>query len=390
MQSTPPIPHSVSHSFVNPRRLLAAIVVIAAFSPGVLMTAPAVAAQLSAQWHLSPARIGYLFSTELGAMSLATLPAWWWINRCRWRRVALLAAAVFFCGNLLSAFTADFYLLLPCRFITALAGGTLMILCITCAAGTPNPGRVFSFWILGQLLLGALGLLALPPLFARFGLSVVYLLLAALMLCCSPLLRAFPEGLPPQNLSASAAVAPLRKVLAVLAVLLFYTGQSAVWTFSGTIAAAAGLARIGSGQVLAAATLFGMAGACTAALLAAHSNSVRLLRTGYLLLLASILLFGHRPLAVRFALAAALFEFSWTCVLPFILSRVAVLDNSGRLMNSINLVIGGGLALGPSLAGHLLEKTGGTDAMLLLAAGAVILSLTLITVAGWKMYGRCE
>ena len=94
----------------------------------------------------------------------------------------------------------------------------------------------------------------------------------------------------------------------------------------------------------------------------------------------------RRLLAVRFALAAALFEFSWTCVLPFILSRVAMLDNSGRLMNSINLVFGGGLALGPSLAGHLLERKGGTDAMLLLAAGAVILSLALITVAGWRMH----
>ena len=35
---------------------------------------------------------------------------------------------------------------------------------------------------------------------------------------------------------------------------------------------------------------------------------------------------------------------TWTFVLPFILARVAGLDNSGRLMNSINLVIGGGMA----------------------------------------------
>ncbi|HEJ7010966.1 TPA: MFS transporter, partial [Serratia marcescens] len=133
-----------------------------------------------------------LFSTELGAMSLATLPAWWWIGRINWRRVATLSALVFIAGNLASALAQDFTLLLPLRFIASLAGGTLMILCITCAAGTANPSRVYAFWVLGQLVLGAVGLLVLPPLFAHFGLMAVYLILAAIMLCCLPLIPAFP------------------------------------------------------------------------------------------------------------------------------------------------------------------------------------------------------
>ena len=63
-------------------------------------------------------------------------------------------------------------------------------------------------------------------------------------------------------------------------------------------------------------------------------------------------MFGQ-PLLVRYAIAALLFKFTWTFVLPFILARVAGLDNSGRLMNSINLVIGGGrrLRMGAELAG---------------------------------------
>jgi ABC-type transport system involved in cytochrome c biogenesis permease subunit len=38
------------------------------------MTAPAVAAQLASEWQLTPAEIGYLFSAELGAMSLRRCP----------------------------------------------------------------------------------------------------------------------------------------------------------------------------------------------------------------------------------------------------------------------------------------------------------------------------
>ncbi|MBO1807715.1 MFS transporter [Serratia ureilytica] len=330
-----------------PPRLLTAIIVFAAIAPGILMTAPAVAAQLAAQWQLGPAQIGRLFSTELGAMSLATLPAWWWIGRINWRRVAALSALVFIAGNLASALVQDFTLLLPLRFIASLAGGTLMILCITCAAGTANPSRVYAFWVLGQLVLGAVGLLALPPLFAHFGLMAVYLILAAIMLCCLPLIPAFPNGFTAARSARSgAAASPTRKLCAVLAVLTFYISLSAVWTFIGGIAAGAGLSPAHSGQVLA-----------------------------------SVALLVGQPLLLRFALAALLFKFTWTFVLPFILARVAGLDNDGKLMNGINLVIGGGMAIGPTLAGYLIESSGGFNALLFGALGCALLSLLLISLA---------
>jgi hypothetical protein len=63
---------------------------------------------------------------------------------------------------------------------------------------------------------------------------------------------------------------------------------------------------------------------------------------GYGLLILSIVLLLSHPLLVRFALAALLFKFTWTFVLPFILARVAGLDNNGRLMSSINLVMAAG------------------------------------------------
>ena len=365
-----------------PPRLLTAIILFAAIAPGILMTAPAIAAQLASQWLLTPAKIGHLFSTELGAMSLATLPAWWWISRVNWRRVATLAAAVFIAGNLASAWVSDFSLLLGLRFVASLAGGTLMILCITCAAGTANPSRVYALWVLGQLVLGAVGLLVLPPLFAHFGLMAVYLILAAIMLCCLPLIGSFPSGFHPVQSAAHSAAAPrLRKIIAVLAVLTFYISLSAVWTFIGSIAAAAGLSPVHSGQVLATATLFGIVGAGAAALISAGRGGNRLIWLGYGLLLAGIALLIREPLLLRFAMAAVLFKFTWTFVLPFILARVAGLDNNGKLMNNINLVIGGGMAIGPTLAGYLIESSGGFDALLVGALGCSLLSLLLILLA---------
>ncbi len=90
---------------------------------------------------------------------------------------------------------------------------------------------------------------------------------------------------------------------------------------------------------------------------------------------------GVGLLLARYAIAALLFKFTWTFVLPFILARVAGLDNSGRLMNSINLVIGGGMAAGPALAGALLQHFASADPLLAAAGVCALLSLILIVAA---------
>ncbi|MBZ7057327.1 MFS transporter [Klebsiella quasipneumoniae] len=381
MSSTPLTDHALSRpaGLVVSLRLLAAIVIFAAIAPGILMTAPAVAAQLASEWQLKPGQIGWLFSAELGAMSLATLPAWWWMSRLDWRRVALTAGVVFLTANLASAAVTQYETLLAVRFLASLAGGTLMILCISCAAGTSNPSRVYAFWVLGQLLLGMLGLLVLPGLFASFGLKVVYLILAAIMLCCLPLVSAFPPRFQPLSVSRQQPPTALwRQALAVLAVLTFYISLSAVWTFIGTLGAAAGLSPTQVGLVLAAATVCGIIGAALRGTRRADRLPVWL---GYGLLILSVGLLIGQPLLARYAIAALLFKFTWTFVLPFILARVAGLDNNGRLMNSINLVIGGGMAAGPALAGALLQHFASADPLLLAAGGCALLSLILIAAA---------
>jgi len=267
-------------------KLLAAITLFAAIAPGVLMMAPALAGQLASAWRLSPAHIGMLFSAELGGMSLATLPAWWWMSRVNWRRVAVIATGVFILGNLVSALIAawmvNYLALLLLRFVTSLSGGTLMILCITCAASTANPSRAYAFWMFGQLTLGALGLLLLPVLFAHFGLMIIYLILAIIMVCCLPLLQAFPVRFQ-QNVAESVTSEPTsigKKWCAVLAVLAFYISLSAVWTFMGTIAAGAGLDIALRGQVLATASVFGIIATGVASLVGLRIRANRLIWLG--------------------------------------------------------------------------------------------------------------
>ncbi|MDU9414555.1 MFS transporter [Pseudomonas sp. zfem005] len=365
-----------------PRTRLLAIVLFAAIVPCVLMAAPAIATQYALQLGLGPAQIGQLFSAELAAMSLATLPAYLWQPRLDWRLVARGAALLFIVANLASAWASAFHPLMALRVVSALAGGTLMVLCIASAAQSQDRDRVYGLWVMGQLVLGAIGLWLLPPLFERFGLQALYLGLALLMLLCLPLAGSF-QGVTPAARTLERAPGGIgwRALLALFAVLAFYVGLSGVWTFIGSIAGAAAIDPASSGRILAVATLLGIAGSACAALIGKRWPRGAMLLLGYALMTGAVLLLLDQPGLARFATAALVFKYTWTFALPFILACLADLDRDGRLMNTTNLLIGGGLALGPAIAGPLLESSVGMRGVLLLSATCLLLSFAALSLA---------
>lgn len=367
---------------------LVAIVLGAAVVPAVLLTAPAIAGQLTLQLGLGPAQIGTMFSTELAAMSLATLPAWWWQKRFDWCRVALVAALLFIAANVASAFATTYMALLALRFIGALGGGTVMIICTSSVAASPQRDRVYGLWVCGQLVLGAIGLWLLPGFFAQYGLAALYLGLAILMTLCLPFLTQFPAGMSaPASRSAGVNRQLWRPVLAIGAVLTFYIGLSGVWAFIGAIAGNAGLDAATSGAVLAVASLLGIAGSLTATGIGSRIPRSVSLAAGYAAMTGSVALLFGMPGLVRFAIAAFVFKFVWTFVLPFILASVADLDRDGRLMSTTNLVIGGGFAIGPAISGQILEGGDASNAMLATSAVFLILSFAALSLSRLSLGG---
>ncbi|KVN35553.1 MFS transporter [Burkholderia pyrrocinia] len=361
------------------RATLVALVVFAAITPLLLLVAPAVAAQLAAQLGLSASQIGTYFFVELGAFSLATVPSYLWLGRVDARRVAACAIALFGAGNLLTAlWMPGFAALLALRAVTALGGGSLMVLCMTSAATSDNSDRVYGLWVVGQLIAGAIGLFMLPHVFAAIGLRALYVALAALALGAAPLARGFPASLgerapaspSPHGLASRAPAGLVALAIAIGAMLAFYLAIGSVWTFASRAAADAGLDPQATGNVLAAASVMGIAGAALASCVGGRFARRAMLAVGYALLAASLVALAARPHATGYGAAIFAFKFAWTFVLPFILASVAQIDTSGRLVATLNFVIGAGLAAGPLLAGLMLDA-GGTMRMLFAAATAV-------------------
>jgi len=370
---------------------LAAIVVFAAITPIVMLAAPVIAGQFAVQLGLQSAQIGDLFSVELAAMSLATIPAWWWQSRLNWRSVARASAALFILANIASIWADSYTTLFWLRFVSALGGGTLMVLCLSSAVQSHNRDRTYALWVSGQLVLAAIALWVLPGLFAKFDLKVLYIGLAGLIALFFPLTGAFPETAP--------AVKPVVEtpggrnlpsvLLAMAAVLLFYIGLIAVWAFVGMIADASGITGDTTGQILSIATVMGIVGSLSAALIGNRGSRALWLLLGYGLMALSVALLFGLPGVVRFAVSAIIFKYVWTFVLPFIVSCLADMDRNGQVVNSMNLVIGGGLAIGPALAGRMLQPDTalgwmGMSGMLTFSVGCLVLSLVLLMASRYR------
>jgi len=344
-----------------------ALMIYAAITPMILLIAPAVAAQLGTQLKLSPSQIGTYFFVELGAFSFASIPSYLWMHRLDARRVAAFSTALFVLGNLVTAMWLPGYeVLLVLRAVTALGGGTLMVLCMTTAATSTNRDRVYGFWVIGQLIAGTVGLFLLPKVFAPFGISAFYYLLVALAVCAAPLVRHFPDLLKEMPIRGGARPgqrdATMRwrftAALAIASVFAFYMAIGGVWTFASSAATTAGLSPDGAGTILAIASIFGISGAALASWVGGSRKRDVMLCIGYSLLALSLVELWMQPKTIGYSVAVFMFKFGWTFVLPFVLAAVAQIDRSKKLIASLTLVIGAGLAIGPLVAGWMIEFIG--------------------------------
>ena len=367
------------------RLTIVALVAFAAITPMALLVAPALAAQLGAELAVGPSQIGTYFFVENGAFSAASLLGLFWLGRVNVHVVGMIALAVFVIGNLATALLlGDYATLLLLRAFTGFGGGTLMVLSMVSAQDADNPERVFGYWVVGQLVAGAIGLALLPHLFAGFGLKSFYLVLAILTLLLAPLYRGFRAPVASKaagTRSATGSRFVLLAVLAVAAILAFYIAIGGVWTFASMAAEQVGFQAAHIGNILAIATLFGIAGAMIASFLGGRVVRRLMLSLGYAILVLSVVALAMLEGGPAYIAAICAFKFAWTFVLPFIIAEVASRDPSGRLVASTTMIIGTGLSLGPLFAGTMLEAAWSLQSVFIAAAACGLLSFACLLLS---------
>lgn len=363
------------------------IAVFSAVLYTVLLIAPVIAGKLVEQFGLTPVQVGTLFSLELGAFSLATVPAYLWLRRMNLRTATYIFTAIVISGNVVSGFVDDFGFLMITRVVTSLAAGSITVIILTLSGKTANPSRAFGIFVVFQLAMGALILAVFPSLFAAAGVAAIYWTLAGLAVLCLLVVNridgeALRAAAPIAAAEATKRVPILKAAAGLAAVLLFYIALSGVWSFIAQISAGSGMDLSASSLVLSLATVAGILSALVATALGETPRRKHYLVAGYVGMALSIALLFGSPALIRFAAAAVIFKFAWTFILPYLLSTLSSLSSGGHLMNTTNLMIGTGFSIGPIVSGALIQSGGGSfTGMLIFALVGVLASCAFVLVA---------
>lgn len=360
---------------------------IAAYSAGlymVLLLTPIITTRLVRSFNLSPSEVGTLLFLEIGTFGFASVPAYLWLTRVNWVAAARVFTVLAVVGNAASAFAENYYLLIACRMATALAAGSLTVLILASASRTSNPGRSYGIFLTSQLSMAAILLALLPAVLPVDSITAIYLVLAALALLCLPVSgfigqrKARVEQSTNGISEESVADKRRRGVLAaagLAAILLFYISLSSVWSFVTEIAIDSGVSTDIASYGLSAATVSGILAAVATTFLGEHRHKLFLILGGYLGLIGSMLILFGTVGVVQFFISVVLFKFTYTFVLPYLLSIVATVDRTGNMMSSANIMVAGGFSVGPLIGGILIDFSGGYATMLMFAVAVMAVSV---------------
>ncbi|MEO8804924.1 MAG: MFS transporter [Burkholderiaceae bacterium] len=344
---------------------VAAIVYATSLAIVMLNISPAAELQLRQEAGLSVGQVGALYFVELAAMGLATLPAYAWLGRVDATRVARAAYVLFATGSALSAWLMNSYpLLVAARGLTGIGAGTLMVLGMTTGALARDRNRMYATITFGQLASGAAALYVLPALSADGrGLRGVFYLSALLgvlgLLGARPFAALGARVAVPRQRKFAGPRSELRSTLLAIAfAMVFNTVIGGLWAFAGEYTTDADMSPSRITQVLTYSTLVGLAGAAMAFGIGGRLAHRSLLLVGFLAIgVGSSLLHLVRGDA-GFAAGCYVLSFGWNFSVPFIFAAVAAQDTSGRSVPSMNLAFAFGLAIGPLLAGTVVEFAG--------------------------------
>lgn len=360
--------------------IIGVFVLMATVPASVMLMAPVLLGAFVDHLHFAIDQAGYVISLEIGALAIGGLPIALLVHRLNLRMVSRVLFIFLAVGNLFSANLDSFAPFALSRFVTALAGGGLLAISVTYIGFTKRRERNYAFWIMGQLLWSAFGLIAVPIVVASHGLKPVFVILSVISLMFLPMVGRMPDHRAYGRHEFDhviAGIGKLRALLGVLAIFLMYGGGNGVFVFLERIGIQAGINQQTAGVVLGLSALFGVAGAGIAAVLGSRFGWWRPIATGMGLYVISLwVLLGHVNI-YGYSIAVSLFAATWSLLLPFFFSRITAIDSGGRLIIVANVMYWAGLTCGPATAAYIV-KNSELQMVLYLAISSTLISLLCI------------
>ncbi len=327
---------------------------------------------------------GLLGASFFLGYTVVTISAFFWVRKIDWRKICLISLSFAAVPMIAAVYYKAYWLNILFVIISGGAFSAIYVVGTVAIGDTSNPARWYGAKIGGETGLGGLFLLLSPSFIAGpYGFNGVVVGLAIVAL----LSLLFLSFLPPHGVKGEeeqlATQTPMTSQetfgiwLTLTAVVIFFLGETAIWSFVERIGATSGFDPQYVGYILAASLVTAMLGALSEAFVgdrfgyrAAFTFSLVLFVIGtvILYLAKSIILYGVGTLIVMYSVGFGV---------PVIVAAIAILDRGGRYIVLSVPALGIGAMFGPGIAGILLD-TSGTIGLLILTFITAILSYFLI------------
>ena len=315
-------------------------------------------------FQLDHARTGFIPSVFYTGFGLISASAYFWIRRVNWRKLALACIPATLLSLLLLVHINSYGGLLAAILLAGIGFGIMYSLGSTIIGDTAKPARYFGMKIGAEVFIGVILLFSIPSLvMPRWGFPGTVYALAGCILALGLSFVWIPEqGLKKQVSTAyhtgaiTFSVAPVWYALAAL--LLFFSGMTAIWTFMERIAANAGINASIIGTILAVSLLAGLVGAFSAALISGRFGRLKPIGAGLFLCITSVLMLLPKLTVATYTIAVCIFNSAFPFTIPFLLVLVADYDFNGRYIVLTVPAISLGIVSGPAIAGLLAGSVG--------------------------------
>ena len=327
--------------------------------------------------------VGWLASGELFAMAVGVLCLSVW--RAPPKRTAIIASIGAIAANLIATLTMPWTLALG-RIASGLALGAVLSSVNRVAARRPDAQRVLSLMQAGMVVLVSVAFLAGPALIARFSVSGLFGLYAAIS--AFMVLAAF--GLPDRVQGDAAYPAAqgqnrfaLQAVVACIALGIAFLGHNDLWAYIVTIGKGLGIEAHALGTALALVPPLAMLGPIAAHRLGNRAGLLPPLIVALAIYIADAFVLIRAENVIVFCMTASVINIVMLFITPYSIALIGRLDPTGRFAGAAPafMMIGG--SIGPAV-GSRLVGAGRFNPLALVASVSIAVSMTLFALARSK------
>jgi predicted MFS family arabinose efflux permease len=368
---------------VADKKLIFASALLSGIALLIFNAQPIILGSFASSFQFNDQQLGYLAGAELFGVSLMAIFSVYFISNFSLQKLCLFGCAFMSIGNIVSLMGSDFTFLILIRFLTGFLGEGIIYAVTLALIGRLEESEVgFSFFVLGQMSCGVLGLFGFPLIAEPYGYIGVASAMAIVSVLCIP----FNSWIPKTAMVEVTCDGSEQKTdMVSFALLLFcigvwFVGLSALWAFFERWGVSIGMTSQVLGSALGSSLVVGGAVVLLVAWMGERfgiSWQVPLAFIVHALLGITMYFVMSEIIMITMII---LFSMFWNFGLPYMLGWIARIDVTGRFIVLLITFQGLGNTLGPTIAGNISMQYG-YDAIALFSSACCVISFILYFIA---------